>query len=257
METVLLGVHGDSRWCHTPLISKATTIDVEVTEMLTSADAYMGPKSKETRAQLISVKPYAWAVGIIWSLVVAGSLLWAWYQTRQRTLEVAERYRDVCGAGAHWQTEQIDYEDDRAKGIYEVHAFQTAPGTMATMSLDVTERKRAEEVLPTSEEKYRQVVENAHEAIFIAQDGFLKFPNPRLAAITSYTPDELTFNVRCTTWNAFPQRLCTPVGRSRLQQQQVMVGKGVLDRFRDGEGRENEVAAVHMVYKSVSRKSLQ
>ena len=64
--------------------------------MLTSADGCMGSKSKETGVHQISVKPYAWAVGIVWSLVVAGSLLWAWYQTRQGTLEVASSQARVA-----------------------------------------------------------------------------------------------------------------------------------------------------------------
>ena len=44
---------------------------------------------------------------------------------------------------------------------------------------DVTDRKRTEEALRESEEKYRSLVANAMDAIFIVQDGLIKFPNAR------------------------------------------------------------------------------
>jgi len=56
---------------------------------------------------------------------------------------------------------------------------------------DVRERKKALEALKTSEEKYRAVVENANEAIVVAQDGMLKFFNPKAMEITGFDQDEL------------------------------------------------------------------
>ncbi|MFO7665654.1 MAG: transporter substrate-binding domain-containing protein [Desulfobacterales bacterium] len=52
--------------------------------------------------------------------------------------------------------------------------------------------KESIDALQKSEEKYRLVVENADEAILIAQDGFLKYVNPTTLKILGYSEDLLT-----------------------------------------------------------------
>ena len=69
--------------------------------------------------------------------------------------EVPDRYRRLCAGGDPWRTE-ITYSDERSRGLYEVHAFQTVPGMMAVMFLDVTQRRQAEEERRRLEEQLRQ-----------------------------------------------------------------------------------------------------
>jgi len=69
---------------------------------------------------------------------------------------------------------------------------ENRPVGLRGIIVDISELKQAEGELRASEEKYRQVVENANEAILIAQDGMLKFPNPKATEILGYSKEEIT-----------------------------------------------------------------
>ncbi len=73
-------------------------------------------------------------------------------------------------------TKLINYEGERA---------------ILGIVTDISERIRAEEALRESEEKYRLLVENANDAIFIAQDQVVKFPNPKTLEMIGYSAQEL------------------------------------------------------------------
>jgi PAS domain S-box-containing protein len=63
--------------------------------------------------------------------------------------------------------------------------------TNALLKQEINVRKRVEEALRESEEKYRLLVENANEAIFIGQDEVVKFTNPKTLEMTGYTAEDL------------------------------------------------------------------
>jgi PAS domain S-box-containing protein len=59
-------------------------------------------------------------------------------------------------------------------------------------TLDITERKQAEEALRRSEKRYRQLLEALHEGIWVIdQDAYTTFVNPRMAEMLGYEVEEM------------------------------------------------------------------
>lgn len=77
------------------------------------------------------------------------------------------------------------------KVTMDVHFIPESDGKAIVILNNVSEQKKAEKALKKSEERYRLLFENANEAIFITQEGIVKFPNRRTVEILGFNPEEL------------------------------------------------------------------
>ncbi|MFH1981344.1 MAG: PAS domain S-box protein [Pseudomonadota bacterium] len=73
---------------------------------------------------------------------------------------------------------------------YLVSAYSPQIGTFAVTFENITERKNAESALRDSEEKFRSFAEHSMVGIYLIQDGFFKYVNPRFAAMFGYSVAE-------------------------------------------------------------------
>jgi PAS domain S-box-containing protein len=76
--------------------------------------------------------------------------------------------------------------------ISPIHDMSGRIIAASTIAQDITKLRRAAEVLKESEKKYRDLFENANEAIFVAQDARLVFTNPTLTKLFGYSAEELS-----------------------------------------------------------------
>jgi PAS domain S-box-containing protein len=74
--------------------------------------------------------------------------------------ELPQRYREVAEHGRSWHSEQVDYAHGGIRGAFDVTAFQVAPGTVAVLFSDISERRRAERELQERAEQLRFLSEN-------------------------------------------------------------------------------------------------
>jgi PAS domain S-box-containing protein len=104
--------------------------------------------------------------------IVAGEIeLFEYYENYVLTKKGEERY-------IAWHTTVL--KDDKGRII----------GTLSSGE-DITDRRRAEEALKESEEKYRNLVERANDGITIIQDGTVRYANRALTKLWGGSVEEI------------------------------------------------------------------
>jgi PAS domain S-box-containing protein len=110
-----------------------------------------------------------------------------------------ERIKEVCLASeTSPDTHPGHFEGrlaDKQGNIRDIRI--TAGGVSGTQKavvslVDITERMQIEESLRLLGKQYEALVDNSNEAIFVMEDGHLKFGNPKIFEISGYTKEELS-----------------------------------------------------------------
>ncbi|NOR39330.1 MAG: PAS domain S-box protein, partial [Candidatus Thorarchaeota archaeon] len=75
--------------------------------------------------------------------------------------EVIKHLQDVIKNGSTWLTEDVIQEGGEVKSAFQVTAFRALPEMMVVTYSDLTERRKAEDALKASEEKFRRMFEQS------------------------------------------------------------------------------------------------
>ncbi|MFW6185584.1 MAG: PAS domain S-box protein [Halobacteriota archaeon] len=114
---------------------------------------------------------------------------------------------------------------------------------------DITERKKAEERLKESEEKYRTVVEQTNDGIYIYWNNKFKFVNKRVCEVTGYTEEEL---YRMSIWDLLhpeDRDIVKEIGERRQKGEKVPNIYATRVITKNGDTRYLEMAMTKVPYK--------
>ncbi|WP_321507457.1 PAS domain S-box protein [uncultured Methanoregula sp.] len=135
-----------------------------------------------------------------------------------------ERDRIAMEAGMPVSNEEwITFADDGHRALLETiktPMYDTGGKLIGVLGIghDITRRKKIEDDLRQSEERFRTMSETSLTGIYIFLDGVVKYVNPTFARIYGYTPGEMT--------GMDPMTLVHPDDRARVREKM----QGRLDR---------------------------
>ncbi len=164
------------------------------------------------------------------------------------------RIKDTVERAAHgefcrFETSHVARDEGRHYVDFSLKPVKDAEGRVVMLipeGRDITERKEAEEVLRRSEEKYRQVVENAHDAILVIQNRRLRFANRTAKVFLGFDEEDLPHLDFIEMVHADDRAFVIARYEERLSGQELPQNYSIRLVARDGEIKWGAVNAVRI-----------
>ncbi|MEW6377111.1 MAG: ATP-binding protein [Thermodesulfobacteriota bacterium] len=144
------------------------------------------------------------AMGVVSLAILSGMAIILRTNTRNLILhtrleESSKREREIEEKNLQLQKEiterkRVEEELRRIHDELEIRVQERTRELVQTnevLQLEITERSRVEEALKQSEEKYRMLIENIQDGVFVIQDAKMQFVNEAFARMVGYTVEEV------------------------------------------------------------------
>jgi len=128
---------------------------------------------------------------------------------------------------------------------------------LLSIGLDITERKHAEEALRESENKYRNLVEDSFDGIFIQRGQRIIFANKRLNEMLGYNEGELIGQNHWVVYHPEYQELTRSRAQSRMEGDNVVRRYEVKLRRKDGSWFFGEINALPITFPNNKESGIQ
>ncbi|WP_143144962.1 PAS domain-containing protein, partial [Mariprofundus micogutta] len=148
---------------------------------------------------------------------------------------MSQRFIEAARDGIAWQTEQLDYEDEKIIGAFEIYAFQISPGRMAAIFSNITERKQIEADLHRSESHLTTLTEAMVDAMFSVNmpERRITYANQAMRQLFGYSLEEVIgettemFYPDEAAFLAFGQKIQHSLarGESHIQSEEMLLAK--------------------------------
>jgi len=160
---------------------------------------------------------------------ILGSNILSWVVPEEQK-KASANIRHLLIEGTLIDTEFTLLKKDGTSFIGEVnaaviHSPDGRPMRIIIITRDITERKRAEQDLLESENKFKSFAENALVGIYLVQDGIFKYVNPKFAQMFGYTVEECLNDMHFNNL-AYPEDL------AKIEEQVRLRTSGEVDFFQ-------------------------
>ncbi|HEQ71158.1 MAG TPA: PAS domain S-box protein, partial [Spirochaetia bacterium] len=107
-----------------------------------------------------------------------------------------DQYARVALTGELWHDQQVNYQDERIIGAYDVYAFRIKPGLMAALFTDITERLRMETKIREQREFITRIMETSPVCIVTTnRQGKITFANSAAERVLGLSKENITDRV--------------------------------------------------------------